>query len=390
MVTDCGEEPRRGSASSSSFGRSFAVRCLHLGDAQKRSVEAIVELDCTSASAARPGSEESASSCHVRPLQLHVRYTQFSLWPLALWLNAQHHFARAAGPEKAERTRERAPTFLAVGLGGGMFVHLWRALVPRVRVVAAEIDRSVLEAAAHAMGLGVRAAEGAVPVAAAFGSDGKVHRRLEETGLLVALGDGRELLRRAPPGAFDLVIVDLALGGFLEPEDLRALYRVLSSPGVMAQNVFGYGEPEKMQELFRRFVDFEVAGGGGGFDEVQLFPTSRNNAMPVALKGSWAAVPAVERCCAPGRGGASTLPVSERGMRPDAVAGMLGERFGMPCDLGRLFRSLPFAASARGRSLDGDGAPAFSRMRYDALVEQWVDPEAPGPPPAVLRPHPTR
>jgi spermidine synthase len=156
--------------------------------------------------------------------------------------------SRAAGPPRS---------VLLLGLGGGTVVRQLRALLPEVRVVAVEIDRSIVDLARRHMELDTLGAEVVVDDAYAY---------------IEACGE-----------RFDVVIDDLFLTG---PEDveragvpegyvLEAMVRLLTPGGVTVANLITDAGHRAVRRAARRafrdrFAAVRVIKPPRGLNEVLL------------------------------------------------------------------------------------------------------------------------
>jgi spermidine synthase len=160
--------------------------------------------------------------------------------------------ALAAGLLALPLARRRS--VLLLGLGGGSAARVVRALAPRARIVAVEIDREVVRLARRFFGL-------------------------DALGVEVRIADARDALARGR-GRFDAVLEDVFVGsgravvkppGFPEPALARAARR-LAPGGVLVSNALDEAPAvaRAMRGLFPRVVrigvedyDNQIFVGGG-------------------------------------------------------------------------------------------------------------------------------
>lgn len=113
---------------------------------------------------------------------------------------------------------EPGARILFVGLGGGAMPRYVRWLLPGARIQAVELDPRVVEVARDWFG---------------FRTDSLT---------AVHVGDGRAFIEAAPPGSFDLVVLDAFDGGVVPralatQEFLRAVLAALAPGGVVVGNL---------------------------------------------------------------------------------------------------------------------------------------------------------
>ena len=157
---------------------------------------------------------------------------------------------------------------LLIGLGAGQLVELWRTHLPRTASSTLEVH-CVRFAVTHTLQPTTRPFCPRVKVSLFVLDQVELHAEVvdlarqhfdfgraddAQTTVTVQVEDGRDFLERSPSSAYDLVMVDLSVAGFVDESACSHLRRVLRPGGVCVHNYNFAGRQEVSDALPATFA----------------------------------------------------------------------------------------------------------------------------------------